>query len=204
MKTNENSVDKSTIVIATALLLSFAFPLVMLIVQIFFTDVQVHLQCEKSQPAETYCQLTRRKLFREKKQTLVSGELKGAIIDTYTDEAENSYKILLETQKDRIPFGISTSWIGDKKKKVNQINDFVEDSNITLLDVKQNDTIAFVLDLIRWGCWSITYGLIPIAFLCSMLLKIISKIRARLGSMLNHMNKPPKKALFSLEKKPQG
>ncbi|MGD1808498.1 hypothetical protein ACP6PL_24110 [Dapis sp. BLCC M126] len=173
---------------------------------IFFGDFKIHLQCEQSLPGERYCQLTRTKLYGEVEETFKPGELKRAILDkdiVYDDQGGSTtyYKIMLETQKDKIPFGIRTSWIGDKKERVSQINDFLENTNTTLLDIEEDNlkTLfwSFIIELIGI---LFMFALIPIAHLCG---KLYRGIRAKLVSILNWMNKQQQKAPLSFEKETQ-
>ncbi len=170
---------------------------------IFFGDVKIHLQCDQYSPVERYCQLTRTRLFGEVEETFKQGEFKRAILDkdiVYDDEGVSTtyYNVLLETQKGKIPFGIRTSWIADKKEKVSQINDFLENTNTTLLDIEQNNLQTLLSSFII-GLISILFmlALIPIAYGCWNLYR---GIRGRLVLILDRMNKQPKKAPLSLEK----
>ena len=174
---------------------------------IFFGDFKINLQCEKYLPGERYCQLTRTRLSGEVEETFKPGELKRAILDkdiVYDDQGISTtyYKVVLETQKGKIPFGIRTSWIGDKKERVSQINDFLENSNTTLLDIEEDNLQTLLWSFII-GSISILFllALIPISYLCS---KLYRGIRARLVLILDRMNKQPQKAPLSLEKETKG
>lgn len=171
---------------------------------IFFSDFKIHLQCEQSLPGERYCQLTRTKLSREVEQTFKPGELKRAILDkdiVYDDQGASAtyYKIVLETQKGKIPFGVRSSWIGDKKERVSQINDFLENTNTTLLDIEEDNlqTLSFIIESI--GILFLL-ALIRIAHLCG---KLYRRIRAKLVSILNWMNKQQQKDPLSFEQETQ-
>ncbi|MGD1715558.1 hypothetical protein [Dapis sp. BLCC M172] len=167
-----------------------------MLIWLIFRDIKVNIECKKSPNAEIYCQLHRTNILKQQTQTFLPGELKGATLNRYTDEDGNSYQIMLKTKKGNILFGMSDGSIRSKQEKVNQINNFIEDSNITLLNVEKDDTVQFFWDLI--SC-----GYIVAISLWVMLLVMIQFIRERLTSILNQMNKPPKKALLSLEEKPQ-
>lgn len=191
MQKNKTCLDNRSLEFVLVLALS---ALVTLILTIFITDIQVNIECQKSPTAEIYCQLTRTKLLKQEKQILVPGELKRAILKTDRYEDRRLYRIFLKTKKDKIPFGMSSSEKGDKKKKVNQINDFIKHSNIALLDVKQNDARDFFCELIL-------SGLVSIVFLFVILLQILSTIGLRLRSMIK---KPSNNVPIFLVKKLQG
>ncbi|MGD1808503.1 hypothetical protein ACP6PL_24135 [Dapis sp. BLCC M126] len=202
---NRNSSWEKTLVVGFITILALG-----LLNAIFFGAIKIHLQCEKSSPGEIYCQLTKTRLVGEVEQTLKPGELKRARLDEDIEYDENGgytidYNVVLETQKGKIPFGVSTSWIGNKKERVSQINDFLENTNTTLLDIEQNNLqTLFVSLIIELRSILFMSALALIRYLYSKLYQLYRGIRARLISILDQMNKQPKKAPLSLEKDTQG
>lgn len=179
MQKNKTFLDKKLFDIVVYVSLS---TLVMLISTTFFMDIQVHLQCEKSVSGEIYCQLTTTKLLKQQKQILIPGELKSARLKIDSYEEGISYKIMLETPKGKIQFGMSSSQKAGKKKIVNQINNFINKSNINLLDIKQNNTRIYLAQLIF-------SGLILILCIFFIFLQILSILRPWLKSMINNPSK---------------
>ncbi len=175
MQTHENSIHKNRLLWAgTAVLIASLF----LMLTILLEDIQVNLHCQKPQPGKIYCQLHKRKLLKQEDKILASGELKGARLNQNEDENGVFYGIQLETEKGEIPLGMTSPWSGFKNRKVNQINHFLDNPDLTTLDVKQNDAIFFIFQLILWGGTMIV-------FLHLILSEIFSDFKAKLNYFLN-------------------
>ncbi len=180
MQNNQSSFNKEDC-FGTIIFCGFSL---LLMLSIFFADMIVNLECQKSPSTEVYCQLNRTQLFllKTRTQILAPGELKGATVKEHEDgEGDTSYQIILNTQKGNIRF-IFTSSRKDAENRMNQINDFLDKSDIAQLNVTQNNIFEIV------GLLIVFVFLLAI-FLFNILLVIMPT------------KKPHQKALLFLEKK---
>lgn len=108
-------------------------------VVLFFGEVAT-LTCDRIEMTQVACELTSKRLFKERVTSIPMGHLQGAEVDVNRDSDGDTYRVVLVTQNGRIPFtNAYSSRAKGKREKVNQIDAFINHSEQKSLTIRQDD-----------------------------------------------------------------
>ena len=129
----------------------------------FLMSQNTTLTCSRNEPAN--CQLvTSRLLGLNSKRIIPVNTLRGATVEESEDDDGISYRVIILTTGDKVPFTYyySNSGFDDKQAIASHIEEFVKNPQITSLKEEQNDQSFFNF---FWLCIILAVG-------CCMLLMI--------------------------------
>jgi hypothetical protein len=124
----------------------------------------VVLRCDRSQ---NKCSLEQSSLIRSRVSQIPLQDVRAAKLETiYPDHSQNiseiSYRIWINTRRGSIPFTPYSigSLATDQAKIVSRINSYLEDPNVSSLEVVQDERFLFYL----LSAGLICFGLLPLSF----------------------------------------
>ncbi|MEB3231417.1 MAG: hypothetical protein VKJ64_10435 [Leptolyngbyaceae bacterium] len=98
------------------------------------------LECDRIEPKQIECTLVSEGVLGSDTQTISSGQLQGAEIEVNYDSDGDTYRVLLLTDTDPIPFTtVYSSGRSGKQEKVQQINAYLTNEHQKTLTIQQDD-----------------------------------------------------------------
>lgn len=123
----------------------FGLPFLGMGVMVIFMAQKVILNCQRIEPNQNLCQLTKVSLH-QKKTEILSESLIGAKVDINKDSDGDTYRIILTTSTQNIPLtNMYTSGKKNKNINVKKINNFLKDSNQQSLTIIQDERLFLYL-----------------------------------------------------------
>ena len=124
----------------------------------FLMSQNTTLTCSRNEPAN--CQLvTSRLLGLNSKRIIPVNTLRGATVEESEDDDGISYRVIILTTGDKVPFTYyySNSGFDDKQAIASHIEEFVKNPQITSLKEEQNDQSFFDF---FWWCIIVAVGIL--------------------------------------------
>ena len=125
---------------------------------VFLMSQNTTLTCSRNEPAN--CQLvTSRLLGLNSKRIIPVNTLRGATVEESEDDEGISYRVIILTTGDKVPFTYyySNSGFDDKQAIASHIEEFVKNPQITSLKEEQNDQSFFDF---FWWCIIVAVGIL--------------------------------------------
>lgn len=165
-QTEDKLILKSIITVPSKLVLGFfaTLPLAGGMAIIVFVGQLNILKCDRTEPKQISCQLTRQSLRGEK--TITINQLyKAKLGEREDDDGDTTYRVELETPGGIIPLSpVYTSGRQEKIKRMENTNNFIKDISQDSLIIRQDDrTFAY-----PFGGMFVLIGLILFLFLLSV------------------------------------